>query len=1105
MKILAIAFKNPFGEYYSNPIELDSLENINIIIGKNNSGKTTILETIIRVLHNDFNQNHEILRYKVEMDGLEFQDNIHNFFEKFYGSNVSKSRSIPRVLDSHRKDDFQELTMRILELIHKFNSIKACIFDIDFNRNKDIDTLLFDLKIKNKENLLAEYDDKYLKEFIERISDFNRNLNYKSEFSSEFTISIFNSMLPKGRFLQIPSLRSLGTSSVKYGPEDITESREIFERIIQGNIRALSKNGVFNIPNLAIILNRIAQGRFSEIDRSQVDNFLQDLNEIFPEINLNIDQPDEFRLSIKVEEYGRIIDDWKELGNGTQQLISLLFLFRFPGNFIYIIDEPENGLHPGLQTKLLQYIKNKILTETKYSKQFFFATHSTSFIDFKGECSIYSCLKNEDTFNLKKSSNDTFEEFRDLLGITPGYALQKNGIVWVEGPSDSIYLKAFLKCFDIDTEREDIIILPYNGRSYLEKEYISLELIKAINPNFSILVDSDYEKPNKSLNKQLEKIKNKFEEENYTFFVVDKVRDIEGLIPQELLNKHFKITTPLTKENLKNPFEKLEDYVVRIKKSGLTKPNAPKFDKIRTAKSIKKILEEDNSMDHYIANDPYIREIKDILADNFRKWIVNPVSKYFKYVKDSKNKKKSDFKLFERSIYANYSVEDLFNEYQNIGLDSDALGIIYQGLKKYGNKAIDVLLNEFYMGYDDSSLTAEELLNELEPEWREKFPLDKGIDTNFFDTPPRTADYMVTKLGKIKPTDRILDPCVGNGAFVKSLLNSGVDRNQIYTIDIEPKFKSLIEGMGVSFRVQDTLLDLGPNDYEEFDFILLDPPLLTENSEYFQINKSTFIKLYDKINSYNTYAMFIVNSLWRLKNGGKLAIISSDIILNMRIHEGLRTFILNNCKIEEILLAPLNLFEKQNIRIESVILILKRISGIENKKNREENVIRFVPRVKNEFDYLNPNMLKEIIQHRFRRNEFNNFLLPSNEFDDPYGVKRKLIEMIRNYIKFKHDDQKEREIIGSMGLLLDDEKLNFQKVGFDYLNKDTIRDNKFQIHLKRPGENEIIRQFLIRKLDLEYKTFNPDQVYFSERYSKEQKLNNEISVIIDFIDHLMLK
>ncbi|GAH75231.1 unnamed protein product, partial [marine sediment metagenome] len=256
MKIVSVAFKNPFGDYYTNSIELDSLENINIIIGKNNSGKSSILETIIRVLQNNFNQNHEILRFRVEMGAIEFQDNIHNFFEKYYGSKASKSRSIPRILDINKNDDFQDLTSRILEFLNKFDSIKACKFDIIFYRKNDNDNLSVELRIRNKDQLLAEYDDKYLNEFIERISDFNRNLNCKSEFSKEFTISIFDSLLPKGRFLQIPSLRSLGTGTVKYGPEDISKSSEDFERIQQGNIRSLSRNGVFTIPNLAIILNR---------------------------------------------------------------------------------------------------------------------------------------------------------------------------------------------------------------------------------------------------------------------------------------------------------------------------------------------------------------------------------------------------------------------------------------------------------------------------------------------------------------------------------------------------------------------------------------------------------------------------------------------------------------------------------------------------------------------------------------------------------------------------------------------------------------------------------------------------------------------------------
>lgn len=402
----------------------------------------------------------------------------------------------------------------------------------------------------------------------------------------------------------------------------------------------------------------------------------------------------------------------KKLGNGTQQLISLLFLFRIPGNYIYLLDEPENGLHPGLQTLLLQFVKNEILNVKKYSKQFFFATHSTSFIDFKGECSVYSCLKTKETFRLKKLSKENFEEIRDFLGITPGYALQKNGIIWVEGPSDAIYIKAYLKCFDIDTEEEDIIILHYNGKTFLKKKHISLKLMKAINLNFLVLVDSDYDKPNMSLDRGLKRIKDKFEKENYTFFIIERVRDIEGLIPQEILNQYFKIKTPLEKENLKNSYEKLGDYIKRIKDLHLTELNSPRFDKIKTAKGIKRLLEEDISLHHHIIDNPCIKEIVNILANNFTRWIPNPISKNLqnKNYKNNKDFQEDVIELIENSRFGSreytpyeifiktlyeFQKEELKEEvkYEKTGLPNtkvnlaefqeDAIARIWSRLKKY--------------------------------------------------------------------------------------------------------------------------------------------------------------------------------------------------------------------------------------------------------------------------------------------------------------------------------------------------------------------------------------------------------------------------------------
>ena len=94
------------------------------------------------------------------------------------------------------------------------------------------------------------------------------------------------------------------------------------------------------------------------------------------------------------------------------------------------------------------------------------------------------------------------------------------------------------------------------------------------------------------------------------------------------------------------------------------------------------------------------------------------------------------------------------------------------------------------------------------------------------------------------------------------------------------------------------------DSYNEYDFIVGNPPYLNKASTYVRLNREKLNKIYGKINAHETYAMFIVNSIWRLKEGGKLGFITSDSFLTLSTHKKLRKFILNNCKINEILLAP---------------------------------------------------------------------------------------------------------------------------------------------------------------------------------------------------------
>ena len=132
-------------------------------------------------------------------------------------------------------------------------------------------------------------------------------------------------------------------------------------------------------------------------------------------------------------------------------------------------------------------------------------------------------------------------------------------------------------------------------------------------------------------------------------------------------------------------------------------------------------------------------------------------------------------------------------------------------------------------------------------------------------TPPKTAEYIVSKLGKIKENQKVLDPCVGPGIFVKSLIKSGVNKSQIFCHDINSGYKKFIEDLGVNFKSVDNLLSFNSECYEEYDFIVGNPPYLNKASSYVRKNRVELKKIYGKINAHETYSMFIVNSIWRLK------------------------------------------------------------------------------------------------------------------------------------------------------------------------------------------------------------------------------------------------
>ncbi|MFX1496519.1 MAG: class I SAM-dependent DNA methyltransferase [Promethearchaeota archaeon] len=333
-------------------------------------------------------------------------------------------------------------------------------------------------------------------------------------------------------------------------------------------------------------------------------------------------------------------------------------------------------------------------------------------------------------------------------------------------------------------------------------------------------------------------------------------------------------------------------------------------------------------------------------------------------------------------------------------------------------------------------------------------------------TPQETAKYIISKLGKIQSNEKILDPCVGPGVFIKMLLNAGVNKNQIYAYDINPNYKERINNLGIRFELGDTLLNFNNKSLNAFDFIIGNPPYLNKSSSYVKKNKSKLKKVYGHISAHETYSMFIINSIWRLKEGGKLSFITSDTFLTLITHKKLRRFLLENTKLNEILLAPKDLFSNQGVSTNPVIITLIKCTGEVNKIERDNNIINVIPRLRHESEYWNPPLNYYIKQKKYHILPFNIFFIDiEQQIIELFEKSPKLREFIRGYIGMHtHDNKKFIAAIEKTDLANIFNKRNEKIMESDkkhkIISRDDLNSENWKPYLKRGGSDQYYRPIM---------------------------------------------
>lgn len=465
--------------------ELDADSNISLIIGRNNSGKSSVIDVVEKAFNSKSQLIVNNLYYSVSLDDQHiktgFSDRIsggdiagnHYLYGKgFIGKNLNISYSGSYAVKSHVQNSYMSDYDQWHKVAHSYSNE---ITRFSFRRiNADRDVIP---EVENDDETVSQNGDGA----TNIIRKYLNYANYDEKIVEQTLLNELNIIMgPDATFtgLKVQQIESLNSSN------EFEKKWEIFIEE-SGKRYALSKSGS-GLKTIILIL-----------------------------VNLFIVP--------KMKEYRS-----KEI--------------------VYAFEEVENNLHPALQRRLFEYLYDYSINN---KRRVFLTSHSHVAINTfygKESVSIYHVTKNSGISSITKILNDQSKlNILDDLDVKASDMFQSNGIIWVEGPSDRVYLKRWLDvfCHNDLIEGRDYQFAYYGGKLLAhytseEKKAKTDELIDVlkINRNAAIVIDSDKMNKNGRLNDTKRRIRDEFGKMGY-FCWITKGKEIENYVSCDAVNQVY--------------------------------------------------------------------------------------------------------------------------------------------------------------------------------------------------------------------------------------------------------------------------------------------------------------------------------------------------------------------------------------------------------------------------------------------------------------------------------------------------------------------------------------------------------------------------------------
>ena len=510
--------------------KLDLKDNTTLIIGKNNTGKTSVL-TIMDKLLNQGKKN-----FKWDDFNIEFQNKI---YEKITTRDF-------QVLEENRK--INEYGIRLTLFIEYtkedfYGNIQDFMMDLDEDNNYIIIEFNYNCKEDNLRELLIEFNKKNKRDknnftkFMRKNSEKYFNLEmYALKYNKSTNSYLENEILEISNLNQIKRVISFN---------GIKANREVSNKENENSLSKLSEKyfDIYKTKNdkefddlrqaiedtdkkLNILYNGRSQsqvGVFSGITR-KIREFSGNRNEINININSQIQEKELFKSSSRLYfNYNKMKLPENHNGLGYLNLIGMIFEIEnivndFTNNVsdinISYIEEPEAHTHPQLQYIFIRNIKKLIdsYRESSIKLQALITTHSSHIVSECNFNDIRYFVKNNEGVESKnieilkenyKNDEKAYKFLKQYLTLNSAELFFSEKVIFIEGTTERILLPYMMKKIDLEDKTKKFLPLLSQNISVIEVGNYTQKFknfIEFLNIKVLIITDIDAAKENKKCN-----------------------------------------------------------------------------------------------------------------------------------------------------------------------------------------------------------------------------------------------------------------------------------------------------------------------------------------------------------------------------------------------------------------------------------------------------------------------------------------------------------------------------------------------------------------------------------------------------------------------------